>query len=773
LAVSGGTQTLSGTNTYSGGTTIAAGTLQIGGGGIAGSIVGDVADNGTLAFDRADSSTFTGTISGTGGVSQIGGGTTALTATNTYTGGTTITAGTLQIGNGGTTGSITGNVVDNGTLAFDRSDPVTWGAAISGTGAVTQIGTGTLALTAVNSYTGTTTIGSNAVMTLGASGSIAASSGVTVNGTFDVSAGAIAPQIASLAGAGAVTLGSQSLTLTKATGTFSGAISGSGGLVLAGGTQSLSGTNSYTGATTISGGSLAVNGSIASSSGVTVNSGGTLSGAGTVPTTIINAGGTLAPGAAGAGTLNVSGTVAFAGASNFVVNTSSASAPKLLVSGAEALAGTLSVASTDGTYLLGQKVAVLTANGGITGSFALAQIQSTGAAFSPKLSYDANNAYLEIDLAKLSPLLPANATTNQVNAVGGIDAAIAAGTVLPVKVQNLGNLSSTSLGTDAGQLAGELGSDLAQVGNSSFEPFLNTITDHMRDGQQSAPAPKRRAAQQGAEIWTSAFTSVSTVAGDPGTAGTQKLKSTVGGIVGGVDWRMSPQLVVGGAISLGSTAFHLADNFGTGKADTIQAGLYGFAQLTPRLYNSFAAALAVDSFTTNRSLTVSGSDSLTGKLTAEVFGGRYEAGANLSGITPYLALQDKLVRAPGYSETALSGSDTFALSYAGQTTNIANLEAGFRQILDLPMQNGTLRLSDKLAWSHELPGTREANASFAALPDSGFTSFGAQPAKDSALISLGVALNYKNGLGFNVHFDDAISGNSQTYNEIAGLNYSW
>ena len=35
-------------------------------------------------------------------------------------GGTTISAGTLQIGAGGTAGSITGDVVDNGTLTFAR-----------------------------------------------------------------------------------------------------------------------------------------------------------------------------------------------------------------------------------------------------------------------------------------------------------------------------------------------------------------------------------------------------------------------------------------------------------------------------------------------------------------------------------------------------------------------------------------------------------------------------------------------------------------------------
>ena len=149
---------LTGDNTYAGGTTIASGILQLGDGGTTGSIVGNVADSGTLAFDRSDTMTFAGVISGSGAVSQIGSGTTILTADNPYTGGTNVSAGTLavgdfahptaalsgggpiSVGSGGTLGgygSVTGPTVNSGVIAAGSATP---GFLGSPTGTFTIIG---------------------------------------------------------------------------------------------------------------------------------------------------------------------------------------------------------------------------------------------------------------------------------------------------------------------------------------------------------------------------------------------------------------------------------------------------------------------------------------------------------------------------------------------------------------------------------------------------------------------------------------------------------
>ncbi|MDQ1650775.1 MAG: fibronectin-binding autotransporter adhesin, partial [Frankiaceae bacterium] len=248
-----GTMILSGDNTYGNGTTIAASTtLRLGNGGTAGSITGNVANGGTLVFNRSNDYVFGGVISDSGGnagsLIQTGTGKITLTADNTYTGGTAIAAGTLQLGNGGTTGSIVGDIVDNGILAINRSisgPGPTISGVISGTGEVQQNGTGITFFNAANTYSGATTISAGALF-LGNGGSIANSNGVINNGLFDISVAGAPVSIKNLSGTGQVNLGVHTLTVTNASGTFAGSIFGNGGFAKQGaGLFILSGSNNY------------------------------------------------------------------------------------------------------------------------------------------------------------------------------------------------------------------------------------------------------------------------------------------------------------------------------------------------------------------------------------------------------------------------------------------------------------------------------------------------------------------------------------------------
>ncbi|EBE1135849.1 autotransporter outer membrane beta-barrel domain-containing protein [Salmonella enterica] len=85
-------------------------------------------------------------------------GTLILNGAMTAKGATVDSGTTLQIGNSGTLGAFNGDIVDNGTLTFNRSDAAAYGSVISGSGNVIKQGGGELTLSNNNSYSGGTTI---------------------------------------------------------------------------------------------------------------------------------------------------------------------------------------------------------------------------------------------------------------------------------------------------------------------------------------------------------------------------------------------------------------------------------------------------------------------------------------------------------------------------------------------------------------------------------------------------------------------------------------
>ena len=155
--------------------------------------------------------------------------------------------GTLQIGTGTNSGSLlggTGSLTNNGTVVFNRSNASTYSGALSGSGAVTKLGLGTLTFggSAANTLTGATTV-SAGTLKLDKSASTTA-----IAGSVEVATGAtlLISQSEQVNDASAVTLSGGTIR------TAAGVDEAFGNLTVTGSGFLDFGTTSYANANTIS-----------------------------------------------------------------------------------------------------------------------------------------------------------------------------------------------------------------------------------------------------------------------------------------------------------------------------------------------------------------------------------------------------------------------------------------------------------------------------------------------------------------------------------------
>jgi len=164
-----GTLTLTGNKSGTGTSTISAGTLRIGDGGTSGTFAGNITIQPTavLIFDRSDTTSYSGNITGGGDLTKQGAGTLTLTGNSPLTGNLSVLAGTLT--------------VDGILGAASSATNVAPGATLNGSGTVN----GTMAVTSGGTLTGTPTIGGNLSLAAGSAIAPGNSPGtITVNGNY-------------------------------------------------------------------------------------------------------------------------------------------------------------------------------------------------------------------------------------------------------------------------------------------------------------------------------------------------------------------------------------------------------------------------------------------------------------------------------------------------------------------------------------------------------------------------------------------------------------
>jgi autotransporter-associated beta strand protein len=583
--------------------------------------------------------------------------------------------------------------------------------------------------------------------------------------------------------------------------TFANLISGTGELRQEGtGTTTLSNANTYTGATTVNAGTLSVNGSIASSSLTTVNAGGTLGGNGTVGSTTID-GGTLSPGNS-IGTLTVAGNLILTAASTYMVEVSPTSSDFTHVTGTGTPGGATVAAQFGAGSYVEKRYTILTADGGVNGTFSGPVNTNLPANFKSALAYDGNNAYLDLAL-DYTPSTPpdygnglninqhnvATTLTNFFNTNGGIPLVF-------------GALDPRGLS----QASGEIATTASQAAFDAQSQFLNTLTDPFAGGYRNAArgmpssSPALGYASTAGEgrpqdafgalitkappmspafetRWRTFGTAYggSTQIGGNAVLGSHDATSRVYGAMGGASYALAPDTQIGFAFGGGGTTFGLSDGMGSGRSDMFQAGVFAHQGFGYNGYISSAFAYGWHDVHTDR--TVSTGERLRGAYKAGVISGRLEAGWRIdtavAGVTPYAAAQAISYRMPSYFEQGNGAVDSFALGYMARDVTATRSELGLRLDRTTVMGDALLTWRGRAAWAHNYDTARNAAATFQTLPGTGFLVNGAAMAPDAALVSAGAEIGWHNGFSLAASFEGEFSNNVTSYAGKGTLRYGW
>jgi T5SS/PEP-CTERM-associated repeat protein len=475
----------------------------------------------------------------------------------------------------------------------------------------------------------------------------------------------------------------------------------------------------------------------------------------------------------------------------------SSSSGQINLGGTASLAGALVITghnSVRTTYTL------LTSTG--LGGSTFDSVTYTAPLRNPVLVYTVGgNVLLTVDAFQLAASLPENANRNQRAVAQSMDNVVAGGTVLPPGLDYVFNLSGDALLSALTQLSGEIGAAPMQAIFNASNQFMNLLSGQgggAAPGGFTAPgyAPEKKVDKRTAEAyaavtprdaraprydlfmprwnaWAAGYGGNATVKGDAPT-GSNDTTSRVYGMAAGADYRFSPDTVAGFALGGSGVSFNVLG--GSGRGDVFQAGVYGRHHMGPA-YVSAVLAYGWQHITTDRTLTVLGTDRLEANLNAQTLSARLEGGYHFATVwarvTPYAALQSTSFFLLSYSETAVSGSNQFALSYGSQTETNVRTELGLRADRSFATARGLLNFYGRAAWAHDTNTDRPANATFQALPGATFTVNGAKPAADGALVTVGAEMKWTNGWSVAGVFEGEFSPTTESYAGKGSVRYAW
>lgn len=520
------------------------------------------------------------------------------------------------------------------------------------------------------------------------------------------------------------------------------------------GQLTLQGKNTYLGETRINGGELVIDkeGSIVSASVVnntglftvngiagntTVNAGGILRGTGSVGPTTIAAGGTVAPGNS-IGTLNVRGDFMQAAGSFYQAEVAPGGAnDRIAVDGTAYLqGGTVQIVRTsDAPFVFGQRYNLLTASGGIIGTYAgLSGDTAPVSVFvGPRLSYDAANAYL--DIAQVSAFAAVAITRNQSAAATGADS-LPDANGLKLAVLNLQTAGQARAAFD--QLGGDVhaSAKTALIEDSRFvrDAVLRRLRSAPEASADASQAPGKNAQAVASVpgrfgVWGQAFGSWGHANGDANAA---RLSRSSSGFMGGVDGPLFDEGRIGVVAGVSHASFDVKDRQASGSSDNYHLGVYGGTEQGPLAVRT-GLALTWHELSTRRSVSFPGvSENLQANSharTAQAFGElAWKLKAGAADIEPFANLAHVNLSSGSLRERG----GLAALRGRGTGTGVTFSTLGARASTDFELGGIDATARTSLGWRHGF-GDLTPQATSAMLGGTPFTVTGVPVAKNATV----------------------------------------
>jgi outer membrane autotransporter protein len=537
---------------------------------------------------------------------------------------------------------------------------------------------------------------------------------------------------------------------------FTGSISGTGSLTKAGsGTLLLTGdSHGFTGTTALAAGGLRVEGSLAGSR-VTAGTGTTLSGSGTVGSVVAQAGSTVAPGSQSLGTLGVTGDYHQLAGATYAVDVvqDSSLSDRISIGGAATLdtGAVLDVtARGQGGFTVNDNFTVLSAAGGVSGTYILTGDTAISGFYSLGAVYDANNVYLRA--MQTRDFADAALTPNEEATAEGLQS-------LPP--DNGLRDAVASLNSDAearhafNQLSGELHPSVAgaMVEDSRF--IRNAAVGRLRCSGAERPQTVDGGCGPG-RVWTQAYGAGQNTEANGETAA---LRDDVDGFLIGADAPLPAGWQAGVLAGTAHAALGADARNSSASSDSYTLGAYGGMEWND-LGIRLGAAYSWYSIDSTRNAAFSGfAETLDADYqasTAQLFGEvGYTIALGKGSIEPFAGLAQVNVHSDGFTE---QGGDA-ALSGDSSDTDITFSTLGLRTAANFTLANLRWTASGMAGWQHGWGDLTPDMVMNFAGSDS-FSIHGAPIAEDVAALEAGLAVG-EDGISIGVfyqgQFGDGVS----------------